>query len=113
MSTVILQLLPALLLLTLSRPDTMVSPLVPPSWSVTDRSGQNGPQYGECGEREGRIMGAEMFEACVVVVVILAQPAGRDVDKHVASAEPQGSRAGPQQEGCSDSSQLIVQPERR
>lgn len=39
--------------------------------------------------------GAEMAEACVVA--IRAQPAGRDVDKHVASplppAEPQASRA--------------------
>lgn len=40
-------------------------------------------------------MGAEMVEPCVVV--IRTQPAGRDVDKHVASplppVEPQTSRA--------------------
>lgn len=106
MSTVILlQLLPVLLLLllllllTLSCPDTMVSPLAPPGSNLTDRSSEDRGSYLLCStaraEGEERIMGADMVEACVVV--IRAQPAGRDVDKHVASplppAEPQMSRA--------------------
>lgn len=105
-----LLLLLLLLLVTLSRPDTMMSPSAPPDWKLTDGSGRDSSPFMERAESAEKVMGVENVED--YVVVIWDQPGRRDGDTHDASPpfhagatdEPGGQRKG----SSFDKSQLMI-----